>query len=81
MLLYKCDDAGRWFGEVNESFTTQDCSACGARCGPKGPKDLGIREWICESCGTHHQRDVNAAKNILARGLARLDGGIPVLSA
>ncbi|MDO8653929.1 MAG: transposase [Undibacterium sp.] len=90
MLLYKCADAGRWFDEVNESFTTQDCSACSTyengvykpvRSGPKGLKDLGIREWTCHCCGAHHDRDTNAAKNIFARGHARLAGGIPVLTA
>jgi putative transposase len=90
MLQYKCADAGRWFEEVNESYTTQDCSAClfsengviqPVRGGPKGLKGLEIREWTCSVCGKHHDRDVNAAKNILARGHARLAGGIPVLTA
>lgn len=67
MLSYKCDDAGGWFAEVIEVYSTQDCSACGARSGPKGQKDLGIREWICPHCGTVHQRDRNAAKKILRR--------------
>jgi len=80
-LQYKCDDAGGWFVEVNEAYSTQDCSTCGARSGPKGLKDLGIREWICPECGTVHQRDRNAAKNILRRGRATLAVGIPVLSA
>ena len=81
MLQYKCDDAGSWFEEVNEAYSTQTCSACDARSGPKGLKELGIREWVCPVCGVAHQRDVNAAKVILARGLARLAGGIPFLSA
>ena len=79
MLRYKCDSAGVWFDEVNEAFSTQDCSACDARSGPKGLKDLGIREWTCSECGATHQRDVNAAKNILRRGRATLAVGIPVL--
>lgn len=79
MLQYKCDDAGGWFAEVNEAYSTQDCSACGARSGPKGLKDLGIREWGCSDCGTTHDRDRNAAKNILRRGRATLEVGIPVL--
>jgi putative transposase len=77
----KCDSAGAWFEVINESFSTQTCSACFARSGPKGLKGLGIREWICSECGVAHQRDVNAAKNILARGHARLAVGIPVLTA
>ena len=80
-LQYKCDDAGGWFVEVNEAYSTQDCSVCDARSGPKGLKELGIREWVCSHCGTVHQRDRNAAKNILRRGRATLAVGIPVLSA
>jgi putative transposase len=79
MLMYKSDRAGVWFEEVNEAFSTQDCSACGARSGPKGLKDLGIREWICMECGSRHDRDVNAARNILRRGHTTLAVGIPVL--
>jgi len=79
MLQYKCDDAGVWFEEIDEAFSTQTCSVCGSRSGPKGLKGLGIREWSCSECGVVHQRDVNAARVILARGHARLAGGIPVL--
>lgn len=81
MLQYKCDDAGVWFEELDEAYSTQTCSACEARSGPRGLKGLGIREWSCPECGAAHDRDVNAAKIILARGLARLAGGIPSLSA
>jgi putative transposase len=79
MLKYKSDDAGAWFEEVDESYSTQTCSACGARSGPRGLQGLGIREWICPECGVAHHRDVNSGKVILARGHARLAGGIPVL--
>ena len=74
MLQYKCDSAGVWFKEVNESYTTQDCSCCGARCGPKGQAELHVRAWTCSVCGTHHDRDVNAATNIKVRGLVWLEG-------
>ena len=79
MLQYKCDSAGVLFGEINEAFSTQDCSVCDARSGPKGMKDLGIREWTCLHCGTTHDRDRNAAMNILRRGRATLAVGIPAL--
>lgn len=79
MLQYKCDDAGVWFDEVNEAFSTQTCSVCGARCGPKGIAGLGIREWTCAECGTVHDRDVNSACNHLAAGRRRLAEGILAL--
>ena len=79
MLKYKCENAGVWFEEVNEAYTTQTCSCCGSRHNsPKGRAGLRIREWTCQGCGTAHDRDVNAAKNILAAGHCRLAGGIPL---
>ncbi|SIR11940.1 transposase, IS605 OrfB family, central region [Shewanella morhuae] len=79
MLEYKCDHAGIVFEEVNESYTTQTCSSCGVipASSPKGRAGLGIREWSCSHCGTTHDRDINAAKNILAVGHGRLAVGIP----
>ena len=81
MLQYKCDDAGVWFEEVDEAFSTQTCSCCASRTGPKGVAGLGIREWQCAGCGTVHDRDINAARNILATGLnkVRKDGAVPGL--
>jgi len=79
MLRYKCDFAGATFAEVDEGFSTQTCSACNSRSGPKGIAGLGIREWTCGECGTVHDRDVNAAKNILAAGRRRLAEEIPAL--
>lgn len=78
MLQYKSDDAGVWFEEVDEAYSTQTCSCCSQRTGPKGVAGLGIREWTCSHCNTVQHRDVNAAKNILARGLARLAEGTPL---
>ncbi|MBP8278474.1 MAG: transposase [Propionivibrio sp.] len=78
MLQYKCDDAGVLCEEVNEAYSTQTCSCCGSITGPRGVTGLGIRAWICSVCGTiHEDRDVNAAKNILAAGRGRLAGGTP----
>ena len=81
MLEYKSHQAGVVFEVVNESYTTQTCSCCGAipASSPKGRAGLGIREWVCSDCGAAHDRDVNAAKNILAAGHHRLAEGIPVL--
>ncbi|MBV8664842.1 MAG: transposase, partial [Burkholderiaceae bacterium] len=79
-LAYKAVKHGAWFEEVDESFTTQVCSNCGElpESRPKGIADLGIREWTCSRCGCLHDRDTNAAINILRRGRATLDVGIPV---
>jgi len=81
MLQYKCDDAGVWFEEVDEAYSTQTCSCCASRTGPKGVAGLGIRGWTCSHCGAEHDRDINAAKNILAAGRGRLAEGILPLPA
>jgi putative transposase len=72
MLMYKSDSAGVWFGEVNESYSTQECSGCHARTGPKGLAGLAVRKWTCRACATEHDRDTNSAKIIKARGLVEL---------
>lgn len=76
MLAYKAIRHQVLFEEVSEAFSTQACSCCGviSDSSPKGRAGLGIRRWTCGDCGTEHDRDVNAAKNIAARGLARLAG-------
>ena len=78
MLEYKSIAAGVWFEEVDERFSTQTCSSCGDKpdSRPKGIAGLGIREWTCSNCGVEHDRDVNAAINILRRGRATLDAGV-----
>lgn len=75
MLQFKGDRAGCIVEVVNESFTTQACADCGSLTGPKGRTGLVVREWTCSACGTEHRRDVNAARNILARGLSRPSAG------
>jgi IS605 OrfB family transposase len=77
MLEYKCHQAGIVFEEVREAYTTQTCSCCGSitHSSPRGRAGLGIREWTCSDCGSVHDRDVNAARNILALGHRRLAGG------
>ena len=68
MLEYKSQQAGVIFEVVNEAYTTQTCSCCGKipSSSPKGRAGLRVREWTCSTCGAHHDRDVNAAVNILA---------------
>ena len=80
-LKYKAIARSVMFEEINEKYTTQICSCCGVISGnsPKGRAGLGIREWICCECGAIHDRDINAAKNILALGHERLAVGISVL--
>lgn len=77
MLRYKAIRHNGVMIEVNERFTTQTCSLCGARPPerPKGIAGLGIREWECSECGAVHDRDVNAAKNILRLGHETLAEG------
>jgi putative transposase len=67
MLRYKAIRFGATFKEVSERFTTQTCHICGVISGPKGLAGLNKREWACsDGCGATHDRDVNAALNILA---------------
>lgn len=80
-LKYKAIARSVVFEEVNENYTTQTCSCCGciSQNSPKGRVGLRIREWSCVECGSVHDRDQNAAKNILARGHSRLAVGIHAL--
>lgn len=64
-LEYKASRHRAEFVIVDERFTSQVCSDCGAVRGPKGIAGLGIRRWECSDCGAVHDRDVNAAVNIL----------------
>lgn len=71
MLEYKAEWYGRQLITINRYYpSTQICSHCGAKTGPKGMPGLKVRAWTCPDCGTSHDRDVNAAENILAAGLA-----------
>jgi putative transposase len=65
MLVYKAIRHGMVCQVVSEKFSTVTCSVCFARSGPRGVKQLGVREWKCSECGSNHNRDVNAARNIL----------------
>jgi putative transposase len=68
MLEYKCAWYGRDLIAVDRWFpSSTTCSTCGRLA---GTLPLSIRDWTCRGCGTWHDRDVNAARNILAAGLA-----------
>lgn len=67
MLEYKCDWYGRELLVVDRWFPSSKTCSC---CGGKASFGLETRQWACGSCGANHDRDVNAAKNILAAGLA-----------
>jgi len=66
MLEYKAKLYGREFRKIGRfEPTSQVCSACSVK---DGPKPLHVREWQCKACGTVHDRDINAARNIAALG-------------
>ncbi len=66
MLEYKAKRYGRYFGKIGRFVpSTGRCSACGVS---EGRKPLHVRQWTCTACGAIHDRDLNAAKNILALG-------------
>jgi putative transposase len=68
MLEYKAVKHGRHFGKIGRfEPTSQVCSACGVK---DGPKPLHVREWTCRACGAVNDRDDNASKNTLAAGRA-----------
>lgn len=71
MLKYKAAWHNRQIIEVGRYFpSSKTCSCCGHRMKHMG---LEIREWTCPVCNTYHDRDINAAKNILDEGLRILD--------
>jgi IS605 OrfB family transposase len=67
-LQYKGQQAGRCVRIVSERNTTRTCSSCKALTGPAGLDMLVVRSWVCRACGDRHDRDVNAARNILTAG-------------
>jgi putative transposase len=79
LMEEKAERYGRQVVKVSRWFpSSQVCCACGVK---DGPKPLGIREWTCGSCGTMHDRDVNAARNILLEGRKVAAGQADTLNA
>lgn len=69
-IQYKCNWYGKELKQVDKFYASSKiCSCCGAY-----HKDLvnslSVREWTCPDCGTHHDRDVNAARNMLTQALS-----------
>ena len=73
-LEYKCEREDKTLVKINRYFpSSQTCSECGYI--NQNTKDLSVREWTCPKCGVHHNRDLNAAINILREGLTTLSAG------
>ena len=78
MLIYKADWYGRKVVKVPSTYpSSQLCSKCSYK--NSITRDLAIRKWTCPKCGSIHDRDINAAKNILSKGIETLtkDGTHP----
>ncbi len=74
-LEYKSQQAARSFDVVNERNISVTCSTCGSLTGPRGVNGLIVRSWVCSDCGESHDRDVNAARNILIGSRRRTSVG------
>ena len=78
MLIYKAKWYGRTIVKVPTTYpSSQLCSKCGHKY--SFTKCLDVRRWACPECGATHDRDVNAARNILSKGIEILtkDGAHP----
>ena len=69
MIKYKSQWYGKKFVQIDRFYpSSKKCNNCGYQ---KDDLTLDIREWTCPECGQHHQRDINAAKNILNEGIGK----------
>ena len=79
LLEEKAERYGRAVFKVDRWFpSSQICSACGVK---DGPKPLNVRQWTCGNCGSEHDRDVNAARNIRLEGRKVAAGQADTLNA
>jgi len=68
MLEYKCTWYDKQLVVIDPYKTSQICSNCGY---DDGKHELDVRDWSCPNCHVHHDRDINASKNILNKGLGQ----------
>ena len=79
VLKYKAELLGKQVIQIPRfAASTKKCCACGCQV---EPIPLSVREWTCPYCGVHHDRDINAARNILLQAVnLALGGNAPVHS-
>lgn len=70
-ILSKSRPGQRMAVLVDSRNSTMTCCVCEGKFGPRGKAGLKVRQWVCSGCGTHHDRDVNAAVNTLLAGLGQ----------